>query len=154
MNMNRTLTWCSAEWPELTRDVWYAIAALRLDVFVVEQDCPYQDFDGKDQLSRHVWAVDESQQVLAYARIVAPGVSYAEPSIGRVVTALAARRSGLGKELMNYALGEVARCYGKSPVRISAQSYLIKFYTEFGFRSVGVEYLEDGIPHTEMLYTP
>lgn len=154
MNEDKDLVWHSAEWPELTRDTWYAISAIRLDVFVVEQNCPYQDFDGKDQYSQHLWATNSKGEVLAYARIVAPGFSYVEPSIGRVLTARNARRFGLGRQLMLFTMAELERRYGKTPVRISAQSYLIKFYNEFGFHSVGVEYLEDGIPHTEMRYTP
>lgn len=154
MSEYTNLIWHTAEWPELTRDTWYAIAALRLEVFVVEQNCPYQDFDGKDQHSLHVWATNSEGSIVAYARIVSPGVSYDEPSIGRVITAMKARGSGLGRRLMTFTMETVEKRYGKMPVRISAQSYLLNFYGEFGFRSVGVEYLEDGIPHTEMLYTP
>lgn len=154
MSRYKHLVWHSAEWPELSQDIWYAMAALRIEVFVIEQNCLYQDFDGKDQHSRHVWAANEEGEILAYARIVAPGVSYDEPSIGRVVTAMQVRRDGVGRQLMVFTMKELERVYGKTSVRISAQSHLIKFYNEFGFHSVGVEYLEDGIPHTEMSYIP
>ncbi len=124
---------------------------LRQEVFVVEQNCPYLDADGKDKYSWHVLGYDEKGKLAAYARIVFPGVSYKEVAIGRVVSSQAHRRTGAGKELMREAIKTIKTIYGKVPVRISAQTYLVKFYSEFGFVSTGKEYLEDDIPHTEML---
>jgi ElaA protein len=155
MSFNSTnLTWHFSSWNEITRDQFYALAALRIDVFVIEQNCPYQDFDGKDRKSHHLWCTDVDGQVHAVLRIVQPGVSYAEVSIGRVATSQAARGSGLGRSLMRRGMQCVVDQYGDVPVRISAQSYLTKFYSSFGFISEGESYLEDDIPHIEMLYTP
>lgn len=117
---------------------------------MVEQNCPYLDADGKDQKSYHVWA-EEAGTVLAYTRIVKPGVSYPEVSIGRVVTAFAARRTGLGKELMQVCIDSIADLYGEVPIRISAQCYLEVFYQSFGFRTITEPYLEDDIPHVGMV---
>jgi ElaA protein len=155
MSFNSTnLTWHFSSWDALTKDQFYALAALRIDIFVIEQNCPYQDFDGKDRTSHHLWCTDEDGQVHAVLRIVQPGVSYAEVSIGRVATSAASRGSGLGRSLMRRGMQCVVDQYGEVAVRISAQAYLINFYTSFGFKSIGEPYLEDDIPHIEMLYTP
>ncbi|MCG3164521.1 MAG: hypothetical protein POELPBGB_00275 [Bacteroidia bacterium] len=124
---------------------------LRQEVFVVEQNCPYLDADGKDKYAYHLLGYDENRKLAAYARIVFPGVSYAEVAIGRVITSQQYRRTGAGKELMRETLKAIENIYGKVSVRISAQTYLVNFYSEFGFTSTGKEYLEDDIPHTEML---
>lgn len=124
---------------------------LRQEVFIVEQNCPYLDADGKDKYSWHLLGYNDKGKLAAYARIVFPGVSYKEVSIGRVVSSKEQRRTGIGKELMREGLKNIERIYGNAPVRISAQTYLVNFYAEFGFVSTGKEYLEDDIPHTEML---
>ena len=127
--------------------------ALRQEVFVVEQDCPYLDADGKDQNAWHLLGYDEGQ-LLAYARIVGKGVSYEKyPSIGRVVISKKARGLGYGKLLMQVSLRECERLFGKIDIKISAQTYLLKFYNELGFQEVGEGYLEDNIPHIAMIYT-
>lgn len=146
--------WHVSSWNEIKLDQFYALAALRIDVFVIEQNCPYQEFDGKDSASHHLWCTDEQGVVHAVLRIVKPGVSYDEVSIGRVATSAALRGSGLGRELMQRGLKFINEHYGQVPVRISAQAYLTKFYASFGFVSIGTTYLEDDIPHIEMLYTP
>lgn len=134
-------------------DEWYGIGALRLEVFVIEQNCPYQDFDGKDQKSLHLWAGDRDGKVAAYLRVVRPGGSYEEPSIGRVVVSAAFRKLALGKELMRRGMEMTFRHFGShTPIRISAQEYLLKFYGDLGFVRQGEVYLEDDIPHVEMLY--
>lgn len=148
--------WQCLPFEQLTAAQLYDIMALRQEVFVVEQTCAYLDADGKDPKSYHVWAEEETTQggeynVLAYARIVKPGVSYPEVSIGRVVTSPAARRTGLGKELMKTTMDFIAEMYGEVPIRISAQCYLEDFYRGFGFEIVGEPYLEDDIPHVGML---
>lgn len=148
------LKWFAAEWPDVNRDQLYAFTKLRIAVFIVEQNCPYQEFDDKDPKAIHLWAEDHSGTVHAYLRILPPGVSYPETSIGRVATSADWRSIGLGRELMRRGMNEVRNRQGEVAVRISAQSYLLKFYRDFGFISLGEEYLEDGIPHTEMCYTP
>lgn len=137
---------------ELSLDQLYEILALRSEVFIVEQDCPYQDLDGKDQRSEHLCAY-EGERLVAYARLVRPGVSYEEPSIGRVITSEKIRSKGVGKELMQQAIDEMQRLYPNQDIRISAQSYLEAFYSGLGFHNTGKFYLEDGIPHQEMLFS-
>ena len=123
---------------------------LRNEVFVVEQHCVYQDTDNKDQLAFHLMGWEEGV-LKAYTRLLPPGISYAEPSIGRVVISAAARRGGMGRELMSQSINACTRLFGALPVKIGAQVYLTKFYTELGFHPTSEEYLEDGIPHIEMI---
>jgi ElaA protein len=146
------ITWQIHAWSDLSVETLYAILALRAEVFVVEQNCPYQDVDGKDPKSLHVCGYAENGDLCAYARLVNPGVSYDEWSIGRVITSPRVRRTGAGEELMRTCMGYFSD-RKISAVRISAQSYLHDFYSKFGFVRVSEEYLEDDIPHMEMLYT-
>lgn len=151
------LKWEEIVWKDLSRDALYGILALRAEVFVVEQDCAFQDLDGNDAKSIHVVAWSSGDyansifQALAYTRIVPPAVSYAEPSIGRVVTAPSLRGQGVGVELMERSIAACHRLYPGQEIRISAQAYLEKFYAGLGFVPTGKNYLEDGIPHLEML---
>jgi ElaA protein len=145
------LTWLCKKFEDLSNNELYDAMVLRQEVFVLEQNCPYLDADGKDKYSWHVLGYDENNKLAAYARIVFPGISYTEVAIGRVITSQQYRRTGAGKELMRETLKAIENIYGKVSVRISAQTYLVKFYSEFGFVSTGKEYLEDDIPHTEML---
>lgn len=128
----------------------YRILALRSDVFVVEQNCAYQDLDGKDEHSFWVWAEDENGTVHATARLLPAGISYKEISIGRVCTSMQSRGSGLGKLLMKESLVQCGNIWGSEPITISAQQYLLKFYNELGFVEEGEMYLEDDIPHLKM----
>jgi ElaA protein len=152
--MAASWTWIEKAWTELERDELYAILALRQRVFIVEQDCPYLDADGADAACRHLWAAGDDGAVLAYLRIVPAGVKFAEPSLGRVITAPEARGTGLGKALIAEGLARLSRAYGARPVRIGAQKYLERFYGDFGFVRSSDDYDEDGIPHLEMLWTP
>lgn len=137
---------------ELSVDELYAIFALRMAVFVVEQDCPYQDADGRDQAAWHLMGHHADGHLLAYARLLPVGVSYPEhASIGRVITAGAARGTGLGRQLMQEAIAHTAQLFGDAPVKIGAQNYALPFYESLGFRAVGETYLEDDIPHTAMI---
>lgn len=144
------LSWKVLPFNALSRDQLYELMVLRQKVFVVEQDCPYLDADGKDQKSLHVLGYHD-EELAAYARLVEPGVSYEEPSIGRIVSSSNFRGTGLGKELMQVAIEELQRHFGALPIRISGQLYLQKFYENLGFTVVGEQYLEDNIPHIEML---
>ena len=128
----------------------YRILALRSDVFVVEQNCAYQDLDGKDEQSIWVWAEDETGNVHATARLLPAGISYNEISIGRVCTSMESRRTGLGKSLMEECLNQCELIWGKQTITISAQQYLLKFYNELEFLEEGEMYLEDDIPHLKM----
>jgi ElaA protein len=129
-----------------------AIYMARQQVFAVEQQCAYLDADGVDASSWHLAAWTAAQPVpLAYARVVHPGVKYAEPSIGRVITTAPARGTGLGRELVRRAIAHCTETYPGQGIRISAQSRLERFYAGFGFVATRPPYLEDGIPHTDML---
>ena len=144
------LSWTWQRFADLGVDNLYDVLALRCRVFIVEQ-VAFQDPDGVDQSCWHLLGRDDAGRLQAYLRVVDPGLKYAEPSIGRVVTSPETRGSGLGRRL--FAEG-VQRCLSVWPgrgVRISAQSHLQGLYASFGFVAVGAEYLEDEIPHTEML---
>lgn len=136
---------------ELTLHELYAQMVIRQEVFSVEQDCVYLDADGKDQAAHHLSGYTPEGELAAYLRVLPPGLAYQEVSIGRVVTGGKFRGKGLGKELMEESLRRIEAHYGPVPIRISAQSYLEKFYRELGFEPTGKAYLEDGIPHIEML---
>jgi ElaA protein len=146
-----SLSWSVKHFSELSNTELYKIIQLRLAVFSVEQNCPYQDADDKDQEAYHLVAKNLSGELVAYARILPPGISYKEVSIGRVISSASVRGTGIGKELMQKSFDFVFEKYGRVPIRISAQCYLIRFYTELGFKVVGEEYIEDHIPHIEMV---
>ena len=133
------------------RELQYIYMA-RQAVFSVEQQCAFMDADGLDEQAHHLaaWSLVQ-QQPLAYARLLGPGAKYAEASIGRVLTTPAARGRGLGRETMRRALAHCAATWPGAAVRIGAQSRLEAFYASLGFVAVSAPYLEDGIPHTEML---
>lgn len=131
----------------------YACMRLRSEVFVVEQNCIYLDPDNIDQYCYHLM-IKEGTDIVSYARLVPPGVSYPEMSIGRIVSNPAYRGSGAGKQVVSTALEECFRLFGSGPVKIGAQYYLKKFYGAFGFVQVSEVYDEDGIDHIKMLLTP
>lgn len=135
---------------ELSPGELYAIMRLRSEVFVVEQNCVYLDADNKDLYCHHLMLFD-GNEVAAYARLVPPGISYEEMSIGRVVTSPRARGKGAGKKLMELAVDYCHKIFGKGPIRIGAQLYLKKFYNSLGFKETGNIYDEDGIDHIIMI---
>ena len=145
MNIN----WEFKNFSELTLESLYDIMRLRQEVFILEQNCPYLDADGKDIHSYHLLGYLNSELV-AYLRLVMPGISYDELSFGRILTSKKIRGKGVGKLLMEEGIKQSKIIYGNIPNRISAQKYLKKFYNEFGFKEIGKEYLEDGIPHIEI----
>jgi len=145
------IEWKCKSFEALSVHELYYILRLRAEVFVVEQNCAYQDADNKDQKSYHFAGWDNNMPA-AYVRLVPPGVSFTEPSIGRVVTSPAYRKSGLGRTLMQKAIDQCLYIYGKQDIRIGAQLYLKKFYESLGFVQSSEMYLEDGIEHIEMLY--
>ena len=144
------MKWIEKTFEELTTKELYQILQLRAEVFVVEQDCVYQDVDTKDFSSLHILGFDK-KHLAAYARIVKPGVTFKEMSIGRVVVSPTHRGIRLGERLMLKSIQFVENKLGTQPIRISAQSHLQKFYSDLGFVFTGKKYLEDGIPHVEML---
>lgn len=132
----------------------YDVLAARQQVFVLEQRCFYNDFDGLDPQAHHLlgWRViDGQRQLAAYLRCLAPGVKYAEMSLGRVLTAKAARGLGVGRELIAQGIAHAEREYPGHRIRIGAQHYLERFYASFGFQTVTPVYDEDGIAHVDML---
>ena len=147
------MKWSCKAFKELSLDEFHDIIQLREIVFVVEQDCPYLDVDGKDKDALHVFGEYEGN-IVATTRILKPGKSYDEVAIGRVVTSPTVRGMGIGKQLMEESMKFAQVHFGKVPIRISAQTYLLKYYKSFGFAETGKEYLEDNIPHFEMLYKP
>ena len=147
------ILWQWSRFSELTPSDLYSVVRLREEVFVVEQQCAYQDADGRDPQAWHLlgWSAGDCRELVAYARIFEPGVRYAESSIGRVVTAPRVRGKGMGRVLMREALRRIDSLAPGQPIRIAAQRRLEKFYLELGFRTVSAPYEEDGITHVDML---
>ena len=145
------VVWIEKPYAALTLDELYALLAFRQEVFAVEQNCPYLDADGYDDRAWHIWTIGADGRVAAYARVFGPGVKYPEASIGRVATALALRRTGLGRALVAQSLDLVRRQFGAVAVHISAQAHLERFYGDFGFVRCTENYLEDDIPHVGMI---
>jgi ElaA protein len=149
------VTWRCLPFDALLPRTLYALLQLRSEVFVVEQACSFQDLDGADQASMHLLGERSrpggEPELLAYTRLVPPGLKYVEASIGRVVTAPITRGTGLGHALMAESIRMLHSLWGVQPIRIGAQAHLQAFYRQHGFESVGDLYDEDGIPHTEMI---
>ena len=143
------ITFTTKHFSELTPAELYALLRLRTAVFVVEQNCVFQDMDNKDQECYHIMGYDDNRLV-AYTRLVPPGISYDLPSIGRVVTSPGARKGGLGRILMDKSIDELTSLFGPTSIRIGAQLYLKEFYTSLGFEQSSDIYDEDGIDHIEM----
>lgn len=147
------MQWRTLSFAELTTVQLYELLQLRVDVFVVEQNCPYPELDGKDCAAQtwHLLGVDVNGQLQAYARLLAPGISYEEVSIGRVLVRDSARGQGIANILMQQAISECQRLWPQQAIKIGAQQYLLAFYQQLGFEQVSEMYLEDGIPHIDML---
>lgn len=144
------MIWKLKQFNDLTPGELYNILQLRNEVFIVEQNCPYQDMDNKDIHAHHLMGM-KGEKLLAYARLLAPGISYSESSIGRVVSSPSARKTGMGKKLMQESIEQVRNLFHTDIIRIGAQLYLQKFYESFGFQKDSEIYLEDNIPHILML---
>ncbi|WP_461533971.1 GNAT family N-acetyltransferase [Sinomicrobium sp.] len=135
---------------ELGLQELYDILQLRSEVFVVEQDCVYQDLDGKDAYALHLIG-KKDDEVVAYTRIFKPGMYFEEASIGRVVVRESYRQYGYGHEIIKASISAISTHFSEERIRISAQEYLLKFYEKHGFKQIGKGYLEDGIPHIAMI---
>lgn len=144
------LHWRLWDWNEWSNDLLYAAMRLRSAIFVVEQNCVFPDMDGLDPACTHLCGCDDDGRLLAYARLLAPGVKYEDASIGRVVTAVEARGRQLGRALMQEALRLTHARHPGAPVRLGAQQHLERFYGSFGFSTISAPYLEDGIWHVDM----
>ncbi|BCB05189.1 GNAT family N-acetyltransferase [Bacillus sp. KH172YL63] len=144
------MSWKVKSFNELSNYELYEMLQVRTQVFVVEQNCPYLEVDGKDLHAHHLYK-EENGEVVAYARLLPAGVSYTEPSIGRVLVKEAYRGKGFASELMTRGLAFIHDEWGEQTVKIQAQEYLRAFYESFGFRAVTETYLDDGIPHIDMV---
>jgi ElaA protein len=149
-----SLYWQWSRFSELSPQDLYAVVRLRESVFIVEQQCPYNDADGRDPVAWHLlgWSDGENgKSLVAYARIFEPGLRYTEGSIGRVVSAPEVRGTGVGKALMAEALRRLEGLAPGQAIKIAAQRRLEKFYLDLGFKTVSAPYEEDGIIHVDML---
>jgi ElaA protein len=151
--MGDQMRWEWHHFDELNTAELYEILRLRAEIFVVEQDCVYQDLDGLDPECWHVMGYLDGDLV-AYTRILPPGMNYALPAIGRVVIHEKVRGTGLGRELMDRSIACSRRLFGDTGIQLGGQSYLRAFYESLGFVVTGEEYLEDGIPHFHMVLEP
>lgn len=146
------LYWKLVKFDDLSVHELYEILRLRAEVFVIEQNCIYEDHDNKDQKCHHLMGYSKTDgKLVAYSRLVPPGVSYEEPSIGRVLTSFENRKNKFGIALLNKTIAEITKIYPNTNIRIGAQTYLIRFYNSFGFVEQGEAYDEDGIEHIEMV---
>ena len=150
MPSSENILWSLKSFHNLSSNELYDLLQMRQQVFVVEQTCPYRDMDGIDQLSLHLTG-RKNNRVVAYSRIIPPGILYPEPSIGRVATHMQVRGTGIGRQLFQRSMDECVRFFGHQPVKIMAQSYLKNFYESFGFQMQGEPFLEDNIPHIYMI---
>lgn len=143
-------SWVWKQFEQLAPAELYAVLRLRAEVFVVEQNCAYLDMDNRDQRCRHLlgW---QNDQLVAYLRLLPPALMYDEPSIGRVINSLSVRGTGVGRSLFAEGVREAERLYPGRTIRIGAQRYLERFYGGFGFAPDGEPYIEDGIPHIQMI---
>lgn len=146
----KNVVWKIKRFDDLSVNELYEILKIRQEVFVVEQTCYYLDADGSDVMALHIWG-DLEGETVAYCRVFRPNIKYEEASVGRVLTHPIYRGRDLGKVLMKIALQTISIRFNTEEVRISAQDYLLKFYTDLGFKDTAKKYLEDGIPHTEMI---
>ena len=144
------IQWILKKFDELSPYELYALLQLRNEVFVVEQNCIFQDADEKDQLSFHLLGYCNNK-LIAYTRIVPPGITYEQASIGRVVTSPSVRGNGMGRQLMQQSIAALYNLFGRQTIKIGAQFYLKKFYESLGFQQASNIYFEDGIEHIYML---
>lgn len=145
------MNWELKKFKELKVEEIYKILEIRNEVFIVEQKCAYQDCDGKDENAYHLYLQD-NDKIIAYLRILKKGVSYDEISIGRVLVHKNYRGKGIAREMMLKAINFIELNLNEKEIKIQAQSYLVNFYKSLGFKETSNEYLEDNIPHIDMLY--
>jgi len=139
------------KYEDLSLDEFHDILQLRINVFVVEQNCPYPELDDKDKKAFHLFCKDENDKFIAYTRIFKPGDYYQEAAFGRVAVHEDFRSQKLGYRLVVQTMLKIKELFGNTPIKIGAQTYLKKFYESFGFQQKGAEYIEDGIPHIYMI---
>lgn len=145
------MNWCIKTFHELTNEELYQLLRARVDVFVVEQACPYPELDNYDQKAIHYF-LKEGKAIVANVRILPKGLKYAEVSIGRVLVTANYRKKGLARELMQRAMTYANTEMDADQIKIQAQTYLKSFYQSLGFQPMTNTYMEDGIPHIDMLW--
>ncbi|BDR80759.1 acetyltransferase [Clostridium tetani] len=145
------MNWHVKKFKELKCEEIYKILQIRNKIFIVEQKCVYQDCDDRDKKSYHVY-VEDKGEIVSYLRILPRKVSYNEVSIGRVLVNKNYRGKGIAREMMIKAINFIEKNLGEKEIKIQAQCYLINFYKSLGFKEISNEYLEDNIPHIDMLY--
>ena len=143
------IEWVKKKWSEVSLEELYSVLRLRSEVFVVEQDCVYQDIDNKDQIAIHLLGYI-NKELIAYSRLFNEGDYFKETSFGRAIIKKEKRGQGYGDELVKESLKTIKNYYGNKKVKISAQAHLKSFYSKHAFIAKGKEYLEDGIPHVSM----
>ncbi|MFD1019248.1 GNAT family N-acetyltransferase [Thalassobacillus hwangdonensis] len=145
------MEWIIKRFDELSTHELYKVLKLRVDVFVVEQECPYPELDGCDESSLHLWA-REGERIIAYCRLVPGGGKYTYPSIGRVIVHPQHRGEGVSRMLMEKAMQVLQQEWGTEQIFLQGQEHLAGFYRSFGFKDISDSYLDDGIPHIDMLW--
>ena len=149
--LDEMLNWTFKHYKDLSLDEFHDCIALRIKVFVIEQDCPYQDLDGLDKECYHVLVTNVQGEIVGTTRIIPPGLLYPSVGIGRIVLDPSVRGGKNGHELMKQSMQFIFTKFGETDMKLSAQKHLEQFYAQHGFSSTGKEYLEDGIPHVEMI---
>jgi ElaA protein len=145
------MKWILKKFSDLTTDELHDVLQLRINVFVVEQDCPYNEVDGKDKIAHHLLGFNYKNEIIAYTRIFKPGDYYKQAAFGRVVVHNEYRNQKIGYDLVNKTILEMKKLFGNVDIKIGGQTYLKKFYKSFGFKQIGEGYIEDGIPHIFMV---
>ncbi len=145
------MEWFIKKFNELSLDEFHDILQLRIDIFVVEQNCPYPELDSKDKIAFHLFCKNKKGKIIAYTRFFKGGDYYTEATLGRVVVHQNYRNQKLGEKLLKKTLLEMEKVFGKVTIKIGAQKHLKKFYNTFGFQQIGEGYIEDGIPHIYMI---
>lgn len=145
------MQWILKKFNDLTLNEFHDILQLRINIFIVEQKCPYPELDDKDQIAFHLFGINQEKRIIAYTRIFKPGDYYKEAAFGRVVVHHEYRSQNIGFQLLKQTVIETRRLFGNINIKIGAQTYLKNFYQSLGFHQVGDEYIEDGIPHIHMV---
>lgn len=145
------LNWNFKPFSELSLDEFHDAIALRMKVFIIEQNCTYQDLDGLDKECYHLLTTNQKNEIVGTARIIPPGLIYPAAGIGRIVLDESVRGGNQGHQLMKECMQFIFTTFGQVDIKLSAQKHLEKYYNQHGFLSTGKEYFEDGIPHVEMI---
>jgi len=145
------MQWILKKFNDLTVDEFHDILQLRINIFVVEQNCPYPELDDRDKIAFHFFGINKENKIIAYTRIFKPGDYYEEAAFGRVAVHQDYRNQKIGFQLVEQTIIEIHKLFGNINIKIGAQTYLNNFYQSFGFHQVGDDYIEDGIPHIHML---